>query len=73
MDIRLRWGLPLRHRHAVMQVEYPFSTYNLFAYVMYCLYDAAKKDPRFVDALNTLKASWRTAKLRPAGQPELEG
>lgn len=40
-----------------MQVEYPFSNYNLFIYVyVLSFYDKAKKDPRFLDALQTLQS-----------------
>jgi hypothetical protein len=47
-----------------MQVEYPFSTYNLFAYVyVLSFYDAAKKDPRFIDALETLKSKLANGKI----------
>ncbi len=40
-----------------MQLEYPFRGYNLFSYV-YTLsfYERAKKDERFLDALNCLKS-----------------
>jgi hypothetical protein len=47
-----------------MQVEYPFSTYNLFAYVyVLSFYDAVKKDPRFIDALETLKSKLANGKI----------
>jgi hypothetical protein len=40
-----------------MQVEYPFASYNLFVYVyVLSFYDRAKKDKRFLDALDILKA-----------------
>lgn len=40
-----------------MQVEYPFSNYNLFIYVyVLSFYDRAKKDNRFLDALKTLES-----------------
>ncbi len=40
-----------------MQVEYPFSNYNLFAYVyVLSFYDAAKRDSRFLDALQNLQS-----------------
>ena len=40
-----------------MKVEYPFYTYNLF-YYLYVLsfYNCAKKDKRFLEALNALKS-----------------
>ena len=47
-----------------MQVEYPFSSYNLFAYVyVLSFYDAAKKGPRFLDALETLKSKLSDGKI----------
>ncbi|HEX2946536.1 MAG TPA: prenyltransferase [Clostridia bacterium] len=40
-----------------MQVEYPFSTYNLFVYVhVLSFYNRAKADSRFLDALETLES-----------------
>jgi len=40
-----------------MQIEYPFGSYNLFAYVyVLSFYDTAKKDKRFLDALDALEA-----------------
>lgn len=40
-----------------MQVEYPFRNYNLFQYVyVLSFYDRAKKDYRFLEALDALKA-----------------
>lgn len=40
-----------------MQVEYPFRNYNLFQYVyVLSYYDRAKKDERFLDALEILKS-----------------
>jgi hypothetical protein len=40
-----------------MQVEYPFRNYNLFIYVyVLSFYDKAKKDKRFLEALETLKS-----------------
>lgn len=40
-----------------MQVEYPFATYNLFAYVyVLSFYDRAKEDQRFLEALATLES-----------------
>jgi hypothetical protein len=40
-----------------MQVEYPFRNYNLFVYVyVLSFYDKAKKDARFLEALDVLKS-----------------
>lgn len=40
-----------------MQVEYPFANYNLFAYVyVLSFYNSAKKDKRFLNALEILKS-----------------
>lgn len=40
-----------------MQVEYPFRNYNLFSYVhVLSFYQRAKKDPRFLEALNILES-----------------
>lgn len=40
-----------------MQVEYPFATYNLFYYVyVLSFYHRARKDPRFLEALQALEA-----------------
>lgn len=40
-----------------MQVEYPFRNYNLFGYVyVLSFYDKAKKDKRFLEALDALKS-----------------
>ena len=40
-----------------MQVEYPFYGYNLFYYVyVLSFYDRAKKDKRFLEALNALES-----------------
>lgn len=40
-----------------MQVEYPFRTYNLFAYVhVLSFYSRARKDERFLQALEALQA-----------------
>ena len=40
-----------------MQVEYPFRNYNLFQYVyVLSFYDKAKKDYRFLEALDILKS-----------------
>jgi hypothetical protein len=40
-----------------MQVEYPFATYNLFAYVyVLSFYNIAKKDARFLEALSVLES-----------------
>ena len=47
-----------------MQVEYPFSNYNLFAYVyVLSFYDIAKKDKRFLDALKTLESKLVNGKI----------
>ncbi len=47
-----------------MQVEYPFSNYNLFVYV-YTLsfYDRAKNDKRFLDALGALESKLVDGKI----------
>jgi hypothetical protein len=40
-----------------MQVEYPFTSYNLFVYVyVLSFYDRAKRDSRFLSALETLQS-----------------
>lgn len=40
-----------------MRVTYPFSSYNLFFYIyVLSFYEAAKKDPRFLEAFSCLKA-----------------
>ncbi len=40
-----------------MQVEYPFGNYNLFQYVyVLSFYDKAKRDKRFIEAFEALKA-----------------
>lgn len=40
-----------------MQVEYPFRNYNIFIYVyVLSFYDRAKKDERFLEALETLES-----------------
>ena len=40
-----------------MQVEFPFRNYNLFVYVyVLSFYDKAKKDARFLEALDVLKS-----------------
>lgn len=40
-----------------MQVEYPFRSYNLFVYVyVLSFYEKAKKDARFLEALDVLKS-----------------
>lgn len=40
-----------------MQVEYPFRNYNLFVYVyVLSFYNRAKKDKRFLEAFEVLKA-----------------
>jgi hypothetical protein len=47
-----------------MQTEYPFATYNLFAYVyVLSFYNSAKKDARFVDALNVLRSKLSDGKV----------
>lgn len=47
-----------------MQVEYPFFRYNLFFYVyVLSFYERAKKDKRFIDALNTLKSKIDKGKI----------
>ena len=39
------------------QVTFPFSNYNLFYYVfVLSFYNAAKHDPRFLDAFNVLQS-----------------
>ncbi len=40
-----------------MQIEYPFLRYNLFSYVyVLSFYERAKRDERFLDALQVLKS-----------------
>lgn len=47
-----------------MQVEYPFRTYNLFIYVyVQSFYNRAKKDPRFLEALQTLESKMLDGKI----------
>ena len=47
-----------------MQIEYPFSNYNLFVYVyVLSFYDIAKKDKRFLDALKTLESKLVKGKI----------
>lgn len=47
-----------------MQVEYPFSNYNLFVYVyVLSFYDRAKKDERFLDALAVLESKLANGKI----------
>jgi hypothetical protein len=47
-----------------MQMEYPFSNYNLFVYVyVLSFYDVAKKDRRFINALKTLKSKLTDGKI----------
>lgn len=47
-------SLPLRHRHALLQPEYPFRGYDLFYYVYVLFYPAARQDPRFGQAVQAL-------------------
>lgn len=47
-----------------MQVEYPFRSYNLFQYVyVLSFYNHARKDPRFLEALNVLKSKTHEGKV----------
>jgi hypothetical protein len=47
-----------------MQVEYPFRNYNLFIYVyVLSFYERAKKDKRFLEALNALEATTVDGKI----------
>ena len=47
-----------------MKVEYPFFRYNLFFYVyVLSFYDRAKKDPRFLNALNVLQSKMIEGKI----------
>jgi hypothetical protein len=47
-----------------MQVEYPFSNYNLFVYVyVLSFYDIAKKDKRFLDAFKMLESKLVNGKI----------
>lgn len=46
------------------QVSFPFLTYNLFYYVyVLSFYDAAKRDPRFLDALSVLQSKLRNDQI----------
>ena len=47
-----------------MQVEYPFRNYNLFVYVyVLSFYERARKDKRFLEALNALEATTVDGKI----------
>lgn len=47
-----------------MQVEYPFRNYNLFVYVyVLSFYDRAKKDKRFLEALEALKSKMADSQI----------
>ncbi|ADY55490.1 hypothetical protein Sgly_1170 [Syntrophobotulus glycolicus DSM 8271] len=47
-----------------MQVEYPFSNYNLFIYVyVLSFYNTAKKDSRFLDAWKTLESKMTAGQI----------
>lgn len=47
-----------------MQVEYPFRNYNLFEYVyVLSFYDRAKKDCRFLEALDALRSKTADGKI----------
>lgn len=47
-----------------MQVAYPFSTYNLFFYIyVLSFYDAAKTDPRFLEALSALESKLENGRV----------
>ena len=47
-----------------MQVEYPFRNYNLFQYVyVLSFYDHAKKDCRFLEALDVLKSKTQDGQI----------
>ena len=47
-----------------MQVEFPLFRYNLFSYVyILSFYDKAKKDARFIEALNILKSKTKDGKI----------
>jgi hypothetical protein len=57
-DAKLPWG-PCHYGMGTLfhQVEYPFQTYNLFSYaVTLSHYPSARKDPRFVEAVNMLES-----------------
>ena len=46
------------------QVSFPFLSYNLFYYVfVLSFYDAAKRDPRFLDALSVLQGKLRNGQI----------
>ena len=46
------------------QVSFPFSQYNLFYYVfVLSFYDAAKRDPRFLDALSVLQGKLKEGQI----------
>jgi len=46
------------------QVSFPFLSYNLFYYVyVLSFYDAAKRDPRFLDALSVLQSKLRGGQI----------
>ena len=46
------------------QVTYPFSNYNLFYYVyVLSFYSAAKRDPRFLDALGVLQGKLKDGQI----------
>lgn len=47
-----------------MQVEYPFRNYNIFMYVyILSFYEKAKKDPRFLEALDMLESKMTDGKI----------
>jgi hypothetical protein len=47
-----------------MQVAFPFSSYNLFFYVyVLSFYDKAKKDERFLEALQVLESKMASGKI----------
>ena len=49
-----------------MQIEYPFSNYNLFAFVyVLSFYDVAKQDSRFLGALRTLETKLQDGQIVP--------
>lgn len=58
-----------------MQVEYPFRNYNLFVYVyVLSFYRRAKKDQRFLEALNILKSKMVDGQIIvERGVPKLSG
>ena len=46
------------------QVSFPFLSYNLFYYVyVLSFYDAAKRDPRFLDALSVLQSKLKDGQI----------